>query len=144
MTLNNIYQIKDRDRILSPALIFYPDLIKRNIQQMIQIAGSTERLRPHIKTFKCKEIVQLQMEAGIRRFKCASLEEARLLAELKVPDALIAYPLSGPAQLEFLNLSKAFPDTQFSVLIDHEDQVQQWKTYQDATNNTYYAVHYFL
>ncbi|MEM6377024.1 MAG: D-TA family PLP-dependent enzyme [Bacteroidota bacterium] len=133
MSLNHIYQIKDRERILSPALIFYPELIKRNIQRMIKIAGSTKRLRPHIKTFKCKEIVQLQMEAGIRHFKCASLEEARLLAELKIPEALVAYPLTGPAQLEFLNLSNTFQDTQFSVLIDHEDQVQQWKRYTDAS-----------
>ncbi|GAB5553046.1 MAG: D-TA family PLP-dependent enzyme [Saprospiraceae bacterium] len=125
--MEETYQIKNLDRVLSPALIFYPERIKRNIQQMIKVAGSPDRLRPHIKTFKCKEVVQMQLTAGIHRFKCASLQEARLLAEIKVKDVLIAYPLSGPAQLDFLKLQKSFPQTQFSVLIDHPDQVQEWK-----------------
>lgn len=125
--MENEYQIRDLDRVLSPALLFYPDRIKRNIQKMISVAGSPDRLRPHVKTFKCKEVVQMQLAAGIQRFKCASLQEARLLAEIQVKDVLLAYPLSGPAQVDFLHLQRLFPQTRFSVLIDHPDQVKQWK-----------------
>lgn len=131
--MGETYQIKNLDRVLSPALVFYPDRIKRNIQQMIKVAGSPDRLRPHIKTFKCKEVVQMQLAAGIHRFKCASLQEARLLASIKVKDVLIAYPLSGPAQLDFIRLQKSFPQTQFSVLIDHLDQVEEWKKHNVPT-----------
>jgi D-serine deaminase-like pyridoxal phosphate-dependent protein len=46
---------------------------------------------------------------------------------------LIAYPLSGPAQKQFLQLQKAFPKTQFSVLVDHQDQVNEWKKHEETT-----------
>ena len=131
------FEIENHDDILSPALLFYPDRIRDNIQKMIRIAGSPNRLRPHVKTYKCKEIVAMQMEAGILRFKCSTLAEARMLAECNAPVVLLAYPLVGPNQKKFLSLASRYPETTFSTLIDHVDQVSQWQTHLNAPVNIY-------
>ena len=73
----------DVSDVSSPALLVYPDRIQRNIERMVEIAGDPNRLRPHIKTHKSAEIVRMQMEAEIRKFKCATLAEAELLANEK-------------------------------------------------------------
>ena len=131
--MDHWYTFDGSDKILSPALIFYPDRIKANIQRMLEIAGDPTRLRPHVKTYKCKPIVRMQMDAGISKFKCATLQEAQMLAEIKVPDVLVAYPLVGAACGKFIELSKAYPDTQFSCLIDHPDQIAQWSVHSEET-----------
>ncbi|HKI46984.1 MAG TPA: D-TA family PLP-dependent enzyme [Balneolales bacterium] len=131
------FEIENHDQILSPALLFYPDRIGHNIQKMIRIAGSADRLRPHVKTYKCKEIVAMQMEAGILRFKCSTLAEAQMLAECNAPDVLLAYPLAGPNQKKFLSLASQYPETTFSTLIDHVDQVRQWQTHLNVPVNVY-------
>lgn len=124
----NWFEIENHEQILSPALLFYPERIRSNIQTMIEIAGSPERLRPHIKTYKCREIVKMQMDAGITRFKCSTLAEAAMLGRCKAPDVLIAYPLTGPNQKALIKLINQFPETTFSALVDHPEQIAQWKS----------------
>ena len=63
---------------------------------MIRYAGGPERLRPHVKTHKMAEIAQLQVAAGIDKFKCSTLAEAEMLARLVVTDILLAFPQVGP------------------------------------------------
>ena len=46
------YKIANTDEVNSPALLVYPDRIEANIRKMIEIAGSADRLRPHVKTHK--------------------------------------------------------------------------------------------
>ena len=121
------YELKNADRILTPALALYPKRINYNIEKMIKIAGNPDRLRPHVKTYKMPQIVQMQMDKGIKKFKCATLMEAKMLAETGVKDVLLAMPLTGPNQLVFRALKKEFPKTNFSTLVDSEEQVKQWK-----------------
>ncbi len=121
------FEITNEAQIISPALLFYPERIKQNIQQMIIIAGSADRLRPHVKTYKCQEVVQMQLDAGISKFKCATLAEAEMLAQANVQDVLVSYALIGPAQKGFLKLCEKYPQTTFSVLADHPSQLNQWK-----------------
>ena len=128
------FEVTNTDHLLSPALLFYPDRINANIDQMIRISGSADRLRPHIKTHKCRELIEMQLAKGIRKFKCATLTEARLLAESGATDILVAYPLVGPAQAQFIALTREFPQAQFSVLIDHEEQLKQWNQQEDAVS----------
>ncbi len=111
---------------MSPAMIVYPERIRQNIDRMIQIAGDPDRLRPHVKTHKCPDIVRLQRDRGIHKHKCATLSEAFMLGTVEAKDVLIAYPLIGPAIDQFQTLSSYFPETQYSILIDHADQLQPW------------------
>lgn len=120
------FEFEKHEGIMSPALIVYPERIKRNIDAMIQIAGDPNRLRPHVKTHKCQDIVNLQIANGILKHKCATLSEAFLLGTCGAKDVLIAYPLIGPAVDQFLTIESYFPETKFSILVDHADQLKPW------------------
>jgi len=117
----NPYALVDASGIYSPALLFYKDLIRRNIACCAQMAGDTNRLRPHAKTHKTREIVRMELEANIFKHKCATIAEAEMLADCGVPDVLIAYPMVGPNCKRMVQLIRAFPECTFSVLVDHPD-----------------------
>ena len=113
------YAVKEVASIPSPALLVYPERIRHNIAEMLKIAGDPNRLRPHIKTHKTAEIVKLQQEMGIDKFKCATIAEAELLGRCKAKDVLLAYQPVGPDPERLLQLQQEFPDTSFSALVDH-------------------------
>jgi D-serine deaminase-like pyridoxal phosphate-dependent protein len=106
--------------IPSPALLVYRNRVKENIQRMLSIAGGPDRLRPHIKTHKMREMLDLQLLAGIKKYKCATIAEAELAATAGVPDLLLAYQLVGPAIRRLAELIKTFRLTKFSVICDNE------------------------
>ncbi len=106
--------------IPSPALLVYRDRVKQNIQRMLAIAGGPDRLRPHIKTHKMREVLDLQLLAGIKKFKCATIAEAELAATAGVPDLLLAYQPVGPAIGRVAALIRTFRLTKFSVICDNE------------------------
>lgn len=113
------YVLNDVDQIDSPALVIYPERVKHNIDLVIKMAADVERLRPHIKTHKCKEAALLQTEAGITKFKCATIAEAELLGMCKAPDVLLAYQPVGMKIKRFIRLIEKYPDTKFSCLVDN-------------------------
>ncbi len=117
--MNPHYTIRDTSRIFSPALLFYKDLIHNNIARAIDLAGGSERLRPHVKTHKTPEIVRMEMEAGIRKHKCATIAEAEMVASCGVPDVLIAYPLVGPNCGRLARLMRTYSQCRFAALADH-------------------------
>ncbi|MDY3554528.1 D-TA family PLP-dependent enzyme [Gemmata sp. JC717] len=112
------YQLSDQATIFSPALVFFPALIKQNINRVVEMAGGPARLRPHVKTHKTVEIVKLLLEAGVTKHKCATIAEAEMLAHAGAPDVLIAYPLVGPNIQRACELIRKYPGTTFSALID--------------------------
>src|SRR5438105_11792659 len=111
--MNPTYKLADEAGVFSPALVFYPELIRRNIARVIEMAGSPERLRPHVKTHKTREIARLLLDAGVTKHKCATIAEAEMLAECRVPDVLIAYPLVGPNVQRLVELMRKYPETRF-------------------------------
>jgi len=119
------YAIRDTSSIFSPALIFYKDIIRHNIRRMVERAGGAARLRPHCKTHKTREIVRLQLEAGVAKHKCATIAEAEMLADVGVPDVLLAYPIVGPNCARLAQLVRRYPKTKLSTLADHEAGIRQ-------------------
>jgi D-serine deaminase-like pyridoxal phosphate-dependent protein len=117
--MNPQYAIRDTSRIFSPALLFYKDLIRANIARAVEMAGDPERLRPHVKTHKTREIVRMELDAGVRKHKCATIAEAEMVASCGAPDVMISYPLVGPNCGRLTRLIRAFPACRFSVLADH-------------------------
>jgi D-serine deaminase-like pyridoxal phosphate-dependent protein len=115
------YTLSDVSAVFSPALVLYPELIRRNIARAVEMAGGPGRLRPHVKTHKTREIVRMQLDAGVTKHKCATVAEAEMLAAAGAPDVLIAYPLVGPNLGRLVALIRKFPGTAFSVPIDHPD-----------------------
>jgi len=118
------YKIKNADQIDSPALAVYPTIIEQNIQLAIKIAGGTEKLRPHVKTNKMQEVCQMMIQAGINKFKCATIAEAEMLAMTGAKDVLLAYQPVGPKIVRLLRLIKAYPETCFSCFTDSIDNAR--------------------
>jgi D-serine deaminase-like pyridoxal phosphate-dependent protein len=114
------YQVRDTGHIFTPALLFYKDLIRRNIARAIEIAGSPTRLRPHVKTHKTAEIVHLELKAGITKHKCATLAEAELLAQAGAEEVFIAFNMVGPNCTRLARLVAAYPKSRFAVTGDNE------------------------
>jgi D-serine deaminase-like pyridoxal phosphate-dependent protein len=118
------YAIDDTSAIYSPGLVFFLDLIRRNIARAVELAGSAERLRPHVKTHKTREIVRLELEAGVSKHKVATLAEAEMVASCGAPDVFLAYPVVGPNCQRLAKLLRAYPGTRFSVTADHPAAVE--------------------
>lgn len=119
------YKIKNLGDIITPALMVYPDRIEKNISTMIAMAGGTQNLRPHIKTHKTAEIVQLQLNRGIQKFKCATIAEAELLGNCGAADILLALQPVGPNINRFFRLILEFPNSQFSAIVDNVRTVEK-------------------
>lgn len=112
------YHLNNPESLDSPALLVNPTLVLHNIRETIRIAGSADRLRPHVKTHKMRAVTELLLAEGITKFKCATLKEARMLAEANAPDVLLAYPVVGPKATGLRQLVEAFPQTRFACLTD--------------------------
>lgn len=118
-TTDNWYQVKDINKLDTPALLIYPDRVKKNIATAIEMVGDVKRLRPHIKTNKSPDAVKLLRAAGIDKFKCATIAEAEMLAMSGAKDVLMAYQPLGPKLERFVALIQKYPDTRFSCLTDN-------------------------
>lgn len=92
---------------------------------MIHLAGGAERLRPHVKTHKIAEVIELQQQKGINRFKCATLSEVAMVAEAGGADILLAYPLLGPSIDLWFRLLDRFPECRFAVTVDSKAALRQ-------------------
>lgn len=120
MTEQNWYEINNCDVLDTPAIVIYLDRVKKNIQTLLESIDDVNRLRPHIKTHKSPEVTRLMLEAGITKFKCATIAEAEMLAQVEAPDVLLAYQPVGPKVKRLESLVHKYPQTKFSCLIDNE------------------------
>ncbi|RBQ05516.1 D-TA family PLP-dependent enzyme [Pedobacter miscanthi] len=114
------YLLDGAASVESPGLVFYVDRIKANIKLLISMIDDPNRLRPHVKTHKSAEVSKLMIEAGISKFKCATIAEAEMLGICGAADVLLAYQPVGPNIARFIALRKAYPLSRFSCLIDDE------------------------
>lgn len=119
------YHIEDTSEILSPGLVVFRELLERNLQQMVAIAGDPVRLRPHCKTHKMRAIIERQLECGIVKHKCATFAEAEMLALAGAPDIFLAYNLVGPNIGRAVRFVEKFPHVAFAVTADHPDPIDQ-------------------
>ncbi len=112
------YRIADTRNIPTPALVVYRDIVQENIRSIGEMLGGYERLRPHIKTHKMSRVAQMEMDAGIDKFKCATPKEAAMLAAIGVSDILISYPIVGAAVKRVVCLKQSHPHLKLSVIAD--------------------------
>ncbi|MCC6289601.1 MAG: D-TA family PLP-dependent enzyme [Chitinophagaceae bacterium] len=118
------YLVSNIDSIDTPALLVYEGRVKENIRLLQDMVTDNARLRPHVKTNKMAEVCKLLLDAGISKFKCATIAEAEMLAMLNAKDVLLAYQPVGPKISRLINLIKAYPATHFSCLTDNEQSVR--------------------
>jgi D-threonine aldolase len=119
------FEIKNIAPIDTPALLIYKERVNMNIAKTIALVQSKNQLRPHVKTHKMKEITEMMMDAGIQKFKCATIAEAEMLGMAKAKDVLLAYPVLGAKIARFQKLKNAFLETNFSCIIDNFQGAKQ-------------------
>jgi D-serine deaminase-like pyridoxal phosphate-dependent protein len=109
----------DFSQIESPGLIVYPNIVAKNIAYVLSLVDNNpHRLRPHIKTHKTQEVNEMMLQAGIYKFKCATIAEAELLALSKAQDVLLSMQPTGTTLGRLIKLIQNYPNTQFSCLLD--------------------------
>jgi D-threonine aldolase len=113
------YEINGIEELDSPALVIYLDRVMQNIKLVIDMIDDVSRLRPHVKTNKAKEAVELMIASGISKFKCATIAEAEMIALAGGKDVLLAYQPIGPKVQRLIQLIQKFPATTFSCLVDN-------------------------
>ncbi len=107
------------DDLLTPALIIDLDIVRANISRTLEhVDGRVERWRPHIKTSKVPEVLDLLLEAGVRHFKCATSKEALCLLgrSRENIDLLICMAHRGANLRRVAELSRQFPQHRISLL----------------------------
>lgn len=121
---DNWFELRHPEGIDTPALLVYRDRVEQNIDLMVRMAGDPARLIPHVKTHKMREVVEMQLEKGIRRFKCATIAEAEMLALAGASGILLAYQLNAPKVDRYLELVKEYPRISWSSLVDNIDSAK--------------------
>jgi len=115
------YALENTGDLISPALIYYKDIILDNTKRVIEMAGGAQHLWPHVKSHKAVEMIRMQIGLGITQFKCATIAEAEITAEAGAARIILAFPLIGPNIARYLRLAKAYPQTVFYAIGDNFD-----------------------
>ncbi len=134
MSSDSWFEIHNPGEIFSPGLLIYQNRVAYNIGLMIEMAGSAERLIPHVKTHKMAEMVHMQLSAGITKFKCATIAEAEMVASAGAEWVLIAYQLVGPNVARLAALKVKFPKVHLASLVDSLAAARELSDSGDATS----------
>ncbi|GAA0368582.1 alanine racemase [Bacillus horti] len=125
--LNNWLTSNDAGKILTPQVLVNQDQLKQNIKDMASFSKEhVVKLRPHFKTHKTMEILQLQLEQGAIGVTVAKLGEAEEIVASSLFNGrklsiLVAYPVVGEQNLQrALALQK---QAELILMVDHMDQV---------------------
>ena len=122
--IDDRYPIHHPEELLSPSLLIFAEGVRRNLDSMIEIAGSPDRLRPHVKTHKMPALIRLVESRGIRKHKVATIAEAEMVAASGGTDVLVGYPIIGPNLARFARLIEAYPSTTFRATVDHPESAR--------------------
>jgi len=122
------YAVKEAARIVTPALLIYPKIVDQNIRITLGMVGNDpQRWRPHIKTAKLGAIVRRMLDQGIRNFKCATTLELLTACQAGAEDVLVAFAMTGANARRVVELSREFPKTRVSVLVEAAEQLVAWR-----------------
>jgi D-serine deaminase-like pyridoxal phosphate-dependent protein len=119
--MKNWYTVDNLNEVDSPGLLIYPDRVKENIRIAKSFLDDPDRLRPHIKTNKSPEVTRMFVEAGIVKFKCATIAEAEMLAMNGAKNVLLAHQPVGPKAERLRKLISKYPSVRFSCIVDDID-----------------------
>ena len=128
------YRVNNEEKLMTPALLIYPNRVKNNIESMISISGNVNRLIPHVKTYKMPAIVKMQMSYGIKEFKCATLGELQMLISCGVSHILLAIQPTREKVIRILNFQKKYPEITFSTLVDNLDSLKLFSNLAKSMN----------
>jgi D-serine deaminase-like pyridoxal phosphate-dependent protein len=122
------YVIAEVDKVLTPALAIYPEIVDANIAATIALLGGrAERWRPHVKTAKLQFVMRRFVEQGVTNFKCSTALELATVCGVGAEDVLLAYPVVGANARRVREIAAEFPQTRISTLIENPLQIEVWQ-----------------
>lgn len=122
------YRVRDAERLMTPALLIYPELVDNNIKAVLRMLGNDpNRWRPHVKTAKITSIIRRLRDHGVHNFKCSTTLELETLCQAGAEDALLAFSVVGANATRVLQIVREFPNTRASVLVETPEQAAAWK-----------------
>jgi D-serine deaminase-like pyridoxal phosphate-dependent protein len=113
--------------VRSPALLIDVGQVERNIAATLELLGSAERWRPHLKTAKLAWTMRKLRGAGVAQAKCATPLELETACGAGFDDVLLAYPAAGPAVALIRALAVDHPTVRISALVESENMVPAWQ-----------------
>ncbi len=123
---NNWWEINRDTQIDTPFLAVYEDRMQSNIDNLIAaVQGDLSKLRPHIKTHKIGEVLELFKKNNIDKIKCATIAEAELAAMYQVSDILLAYQPVGLKKQRWITLIEKYRDARFSTIVDNLESAKE-------------------
>jgi D-serine deaminase-like pyridoxal phosphate-dependent protein len=121
------YRIIDVERVMTPALVIYPEIVDSNIRTTLDLlGGNADRWRPHVKTAKLAYVMKRFVDHGVTNFKCSTTLELATVCETGATDALLAYPTVGANARRVLEIAQRFSQTQISALVESKEQIRVW------------------
>jgi D-serine deaminase-like pyridoxal phosphate-dependent protein len=122
------YRIESVERVMTPALAIYPEIVEGNIRTTLELlGGDVDRWRPHVKTAKLGFMMRRLVERGVANFKCSTSLELLTVCEAGAADVVVAYPMVGANAHRVREISKQFPRVNVSALVECRDHVEVWR-----------------
>lgn len=122
-----------------------------NLQQLEKnVRGMTDRLTqqsiehwPHIKTHKSTELAKFEIVCGAKGITCATLHEARVMAQGGINNILLAYPIIGEEKCQqFVELAKMVNLKTIVDSMQAAEQLNKAASTQNIIVNVYIAIDY--
>ena len=122
------YRIESVDRVMTPALAIYPEIVDANIRATLRLlGGDANRWRPHVKTAKLGLMIRRLVEHGIRNFKCSTSLELLTVCEAGAADVVVAYPMMSANARRVREISDQFPSVKVSALVECRNHIEPWR-----------------
>jgi len=108
---------RNRQDLVTPALIMDLDVVRRNIQFMMErLSTMKAKLRPHVKCQKSPELARMQVQAGAIGVCTATVWEAMVMSSSGIEDVMIANEVGGKEKIAAL--ARAAKDGHLTVAVD--------------------------
>ena len=115
---------RSRDEVTTPALLLDLEVARRNVRQMADnFRDLPAELRPHIKVHKSPQLSRLAIDAGAIGVACATAWEAKVMAESRIEDVLVANQVVHPDKVRVL--ADTARGHRLSVAVDDARNVEE-------------------
>ena len=116
------------DRVETPCLVIDEAAALHNLERTLAVAGSRQRLIPHLKTHRAPWIVRMLVERGVRAFKAATAAEVEMALEAGAAEVLWAYPSMNRAAVErVIEAARRHSHAAVSALVESQQGLGLWR-----------------
>ncbi|HLU40246.1 MAG TPA: alanine racemase [Planctomycetota bacterium] len=112
----------------TPCLLVDLAAVRANVAAMLRMLdGDVARWRPHVKTCKVPEVLDVLLAAGVTHFKCATTREAAVLLGRQSAgiDLLVAMAHRGANLARVATLAEAFPGHRVALLTESPEHAAE-------------------